>query len=221
MENDPGGLERMHALGARTLPCVAKGKQFIVAKNLKAVAEFLGVSGPGYVLLAPEVLFRKWNNILRAGQRYVRQFPPAQLNMSATPGRNRPIRLLCHHVFRIGDAFLQSVVHCVPDMDSLIRASPAENEFTSSEEIARYGGKVVADLEQWWNGLADKTCQAKIDITHYGVLSINQLLERATWHSAHHVRQLVDVLERLGIAPDGGFNREDLDGLPLPKRIWD
>lgn len=211
----------MHQLGARTLPVVAKGKQFIVAKNLKAVAEFVGVQGPGYILLAPEILYKKWGSILRAGQRYVRQFPPGQLNMSATPGRNRPIRLLCHHVFRIGDAYLESVLRGVKDMDSLIRQKPADDEFTSREEIARYGGQVVDHLDQWWSGLADKSCQQKIEITHYGVLSINQLLERATWHSAHHVRQLVDVLERLGIAPDGGFNRKDLDGLPLPKQIWD
>ena len=211
----------MHALGARTLPCVAKGKQFLIAKNLKAVAEFVGVSGPGYVLLAPEMLFRKWSNILRAAQRYVRQFPQDQINMSATTGRNRPIRLLCYHVFRIGDAFLQSVVHGVQDMDSMIRPRPADDKFTSGEELARYGERVTAAIEQWWNGLGDKTCQSKIEITHYGVLTLNQLLERSTWHTAHHVRQLVDVLERLGIAPDGGFDREDLNGLPLPKGTWD
>src|SRR5258706_12759978 len=106
----------MHALGARTLPCVAKGKQFLIAKNLKAVAEFVGVSGPGYVQLAPEILFRKWTNILRAAQRYVRQFPPDRINESATPERHRPLRLLCYHVFRIADSFLQSAVHGVQDM---------------------------------------------------------------------------------------------------------
>jgi hypothetical protein len=221
VENDPGGLERMHALGARTLPCVAKGDQFIIAKNLKAVAEFVGASGPSYVLLAPDILFEKWNNILRAGERYVRQFPPGELNRSATPGRMRPIRLLCHHVFRIGDGFLQSVIHGVQDMDSVIRGKPADDTFTTREEIARYGEQVTAALEQWWKGIPDKSCQRKIEITHYGVLTLNQLMERSTWHTAHHVRQLVDVLERLGIPPDGGFNRRDLEGLPLPKRIWD
>jgi len=45
-------------------------------------------------------------------------------------------------------------------------------------------------------------------------------LERSTWHSAQHTRQLADVLQRLGVqAP--ALPDEVLQGLPLPQRIWE
>jgi hypothetical protein len=50
---------------------------------------------------------------------------------------------------------------------------------------------------------------------------IHVLLERSTWHSAQHARQLAAVLERFGIEPDGRLTAEDLDGLPLPKGLWE
>ena len=47
------------------------------------------------------------------------------------------------------------------------------------------------------------------------------MFERSTWHSAQHVRQLGAVLERFGIPPEGRLTKEDLQGLPLPERIWE
>jgi hypothetical protein len=47
------------------------------------------------------------------------------------------------------------------------------------------------------------------------------LFERSTWHSAQHARQLLAVLDRLGIEPDGRLTKEDLAGLPLPERLFE
>ena len=97
---------------------------------------------------------------------------------------------------------------------------PGEGTFTRGEEIARYGDTVVLRLERWWQGLADKSCEAKVK-TFFGMQPLHVLLERSTWHSAQHVRQLIAVLERFGIEPDGRLTDADLEGLPLPKRLWD
>jgi hypothetical protein len=48
-----------------------------------------------------------------------------------------------------------------------------------------------------------------------------RVFERVTWHSAQHCRQLVAVLERVGIQPDGPLTASDLAGLPLPERLWE
>jgi hypothetical protein len=50
---------------------------------------------------------------------------------------------------------------------------------------------------------------------------MHQLLERSTWHSAQHVRQLIAVLERFGIEPAGRLIAADFAGLPLPEGLWD
>jgi hypothetical protein len=57
--------------------------------------------------------------------------------------------------------------------------------------------------------------------TSYGEQELHEVFERSTWHSAQHVRQLGAVLERFGIPPEGRLTKEDLQGLPLPERIWE
>ena len=57
--------------------------------------------------------------------------------------------------------------------------------------------------------------------TFYGPQTVHELLERSTWHSAQHVRQLIYVLERYGINPDGPLVGDDLAGLPLPEGLFE
>jgi len=46
-------------------------------------------------------------------------------------------------------------------------------------------------------------------------------MERCTWHSAQHTRQIMAVLERFGIAADGPLTDADYAGLPLPVGLWE
>jgi len=46
-------------------------------------------------------------------------------------------------------------------------------------------------------------------------------LERSTWHSAQHTRQMIAVLERLQLDPEGRLTSDDYAGLPLPEGLWD
>jgi hypothetical protein len=57
--------------------------------------------------------------------------------------------------------------------------------------------------------------------TYYGDTQAHKVFERVTWHSAQHCRQLMHVLERMGIEPDGRLTSEDLAGLPLPERLFE
>jgi hypothetical protein len=54
-----------------------------------------------------------------------------------------------------------------------------------------------------------------------GEQPMHALFERSAWHSAQHARQLMALLERYGIAPEGPLTRKDLAGLPLPERLWE
>ncbi|MGZ8156261.1 MAG: glutaredoxin domain-containing protein [Burkholderiales bacterium] len=218
--NDQGGRERLLKLGVRNVPVVAKGDQFVFGQNLEDVAEFVGLQGTGHKPLPPDELVRKWANVLRAAQRYLRQMPNDKLGERVIPNRDRPIRLLAHHVFRIGEAFLESAEDGVEYAVQQANVPPKEGTCTSGREIADYGEKVIARLEAWWTGLADKTCTSKMG-TFYGPQPLHQLLERSAWHSAQHVRQLVALLERYGIEPDRRLTPDELAGLPLPERLWE
>jgi hypothetical protein len=158
--------------------------------------------------------------VLRAAQRYICQIPNERIGERAIDNRDRSIRLLGHHIFRIGEAFLEVTVDGVEYWAQLANVPPQEGTFSTGDEIAKYGDSVIERLESWWTQLGDKSCQQKVK-TFYGTPPAHQLLERSTWHSAQHTRQMMAVLERFGIEPDGRLNTEDLAGLPLPEGLWD
>lgn len=220
MANDPGGREKLLALGVRNVPVVSKGENYVFGQNLEDVAEFVGLAGTGHKPLPPDQLIGKWVLVLRAAQRYLRQMPAARINENVIDNRQRSIRLLGHHVFRIGEAFLESAIDGVEYSIGHANRPPADGTFTTGDEIARYGEEVIGRLQRWWDGVPDKSLEWKAR-TYYGMQPMKTVFERSTWHSAQHARQLAHVLERYGIEPDGRLTAEDLAGLPLPERLFE
>ena len=88
------------------------------------------------------------------------------------------------------------------------------------ERPAEDGEQVLARAKAWWAAYPDKTC-AQPTPTYFGEHPLHVVLERTVWHPAQHTRQLMLVLESLGIAPDRPLGAADLAGLPLPAKAWD
>jgi hypothetical protein len=218
--NDSTGREQLLSLGVQTVPVLAKGGQYIFCQNLEDVAEFVGLQGTGHIPLPPEMLVEKWLIVLRAAQRYIRQIPNPRLGERAIDNRDRSIRLLSHHIFRIGEAFLDTAIDDVEYWANNANVPPEDGSCTTGDEIVAYGDSVIERVENWWARLNDRSCQQKVK-TFYGTPPMHQLFERSTWHSAQHTRQMIAVLERFGIDPDRRLSADDLAGLPLPERIWD
>jgi hypothetical protein len=218
--NDQTGREQLLRLGVQTVPVLAKGEQYIFCQNLEDVAEFVGLQGTGHTPLPPTVLVKKWLTVLRAAQRYIRQIPNQRLSERAIDNRDRSIRLLSHHIFRIGEAYLETAIDGVEYWANNANVPPKEGSCATGAEIAAYGDSIIERIENWWTQLEDKSCQQKVK-TFYGTPPMHQLFERSTWHSAQHVRQLIAVLERFGIEPNGRLTADDLAGLPLPEQVWD
>jgi len=218
--NDPTALERLSRFGVRTVPVLTHGAQYVFCQNLEDVAEFVGLQGSGHTPLAPTALMTKWIIVLRAAQRYIRQLPSDRLVERAIDNRDRSIRRLCHHIFRIGEAFLESAIDDIEYLTNNANIPPKDGSCSVGEEIAAYGDGIVERLDDWWAQLKDKSCRQPVK-TFYGTPLLHQLFERSTWHSAHHTRQLMAVLERFGIEPEGRLTAEDLAGLPLPQGLWE
>jgi hypothetical protein len=217
---DHAGLEQLLTLGVRKVPVVTNGERFVFAQNLDALAEFVGVRATGHRLLPPDTLIEKWINVLRAAQRYVRQIPVERMNERALASRDRTVRILSHHVFRIAEAFLESVSDGVEYSTGITDVEPSPGECRTGPEIAHYGDAAIERLQAWWKKNPDHACRRLVQ-TYYGPQSIHELLERSTWHSAQHARQLTSLLERYGIDPDRRLVEEDLAGLPLPQGVFD
>jgi len=214
----PEAMEDLLAFGVKTVPVVARGGEFVFAQALEDVSRFIGKKFDGK-RLPPDELISKWLHVLRAAQRHVRQVPASKLQERAVQSRDRSIRDLAYHVYQVPDAFLQAVEDGVEDLTSTYNAPPPPT-VKNVEQIAAYGNDVETRIQAWWTGLADKSCRQSVK-TYYGERPLHELLERCTWHSAQHARQIISVLERLGVEPQGRLTAADYAGLPMPKGLWE
>src|SRR4030081_2010493 len=100
VHGNPAGMEELRKLGARSVPVVARGDQFVFAQALGDVIEFLDLKGQGQERLTPDELVKKLELVLPAACRYIRQIPAEWLDK---PFRNRkpPDRGLWHPLFPV------------------------------------------------------------------------------------------------------------------------
>ena len=76
-------------------------------------------------------------------------------------------------------------------------------------------------FQGWWSGPGRTTDFSRKAHVYYGDVTLSEYLERTTWHSGQHVRQLVMVLGMLGIEPDRPPTKKTFAGLPMPDKVWD
>ena len=214
----PEAMKDLLAFGVKTVPVVARGSEFVFAQALEDVSRFIGKKFASK-RLPPQELVDKWLTVLRAAQRHVQQLPATRLSERAVHSRDRSIRDLAYHVYQVPDAFLQAVENGLEDLTTTYNAPPPA-DVVSTRDIQKYGESVTTRIERWWSRLPDKSCRQKVK-TYYGERSLHELLERCTWHSAQHARQIASVLERLQVKPDGPLSAKDYAGLPMPKGLWE
>ncbi|MGH8735778.1 MAG: glutaredoxin domain-containing protein [Burkholderiales bacterium] len=218
VHGNQAGMEALRALGARSVPIVARGEAFVFAQSLSDVVRFLALDIKLHDKLNPQQLVDKLDLVLAAALRFVPQIPAAKLEQPFR-NRNRPIRLLAHHVFRIPEAFVEAMREQRELTYELIMQPPG-GELRGTQDLVRYGTGVRASVRQWWQGYPDKSCGQMMD-TYFGRHRVHEVLERSAWHPAQHARQLMLLLDELGIEPDGRLTGADLAGLPLPEKAWD
>jgi hypothetical protein len=216
--NDPAGREQLLKLGVRTVPVVAKGDKFVFGQMLESVAEFVGIAGTGQPKLPAEQLVPRFRIILEVAKRLIAQVPNERLHERVIPNRDRTILVLCHHMFRIAESFIEAWDGAEYTVQ-LANIPPAE-DIQTVQQIVSYGDAVRAKFDGWWEGVENKSCR-KILATFFGPCPAHDLLERSTWHTAQHCRQLADVLTRFSIAPDRPLTPAQLAGLPLPERLYE
>ncbi len=206
----PEAMQDLAALGVRTVPVVSRGKEYVFAQELADVSVFIGRKVNFERLPAP-VLMDKWLKVLSAAQRHARQIPADKLHERATEGRDRSIRALAFHIYQVAEAFLEAVENGEGDLAKIYNAPPP------SGDADVFGRKIEERLRRWWAGNPDTSGNVE---TYYGSQPLHHVLERSTWHSAQHARQIIAVLEKFGIRPDGPLTRDDYAGLPMPAGLW-
>jgi len=139
VHGNAAGMEELQKLGARSVPVVARGGKFVFAQSLADVIKFLDLKVKQQERLSPEDLVKRLEIVLPAACRYIRQIPPEQFDKPFR-NRNRPIRVLCHHVFRIVEGFLESMQDGKElTYERIMKEAP---ELRRGEAIATFGAKM-------------------------------------------------------------------------------
>ncbi len=208
-------MDQLRALGARSIPVVSRGEEFVFAQAISDVVAFLGLDEDVGPELTMQQLAAKLDMVLAAAARYVAQVPDDRLG-DKLPGRDRAYRVLFHHIFNIADSTVAAIESGRPVNYEDLTALPPDDMQTVADIVA-YGEGVRSRVARWWESGSKPD---PVD-TYYGSHSLHEVFERTTWHPAQHVRQLMLIHEMLGIETDGPLGAEDFRGLPLPEQVWD
>lgn len=207
-------MEDLTRLGIPIFPATIVGDRFVHGWNPRALAELVGVQYVEGLRLSPDELWRRLDSILAANQAAIRAVPAEHLDMKA-PDRDRTLRQLAYHVFRLSAAFADCREQGeFPEAWLLEDAPPGRDDAASIEQ---YGQQVRNRLAAFCR--TPGWCEGRVN-TYYGTQTAHELMERTTWHAAQHVRQVYWFLDRLGIRVDHPLSEDDLRGLPVPKQVW-
>ena len=217
MLEDPTGLDELRRLGARSVPVLSRGDEYVFAQNLGHVVKFLGLNEATGPVLSPSQLIERLDRFLGAGIRMIPQMPDASL-ATEVPNRPRTYRVLGHHIFRIAETFIEVANGARLEYAGLTSTPP--DGMRTTADIVAYGADVRRRLAAWWAATPDKAARATVQ-TYYGPQMLHEYMERSTWHVGQHVRQWIMLLGMAGIEPDQPPVQADFAGLPMPEQVWD
>lgn len=197
-------------------PAVSFGGRAVHGWNPEGYAELLGIKLPDKVRLSPADLAARIDRILGTTEALLHRFDAAAFAWKP-PERDRSVGDLGYHVFRVGLSFIDTL-----DRDGLKESWFGERppaEIADGPALARFGALVRARLTGWFAGAAPEEYGRTVN-TYYGPQNAHELLERTTWHTGQHLRQLYDLASRLKIEPPAPLPKDIFDGLPMPDSVW-
>jgi DinB superfamily len=212
----PAALDELRDLGVPLVPAVSVGKRAVHGWNPPAYAELLGIDYRPAEKLPPAELGRRLDRILECTESLLAAIPDDRMEWKP-PQRDRTIRDLGYHVFRLSLAFPDGMdLGRLPE-EWLQEKTPPD--LADGAAIARYGALVRGRLGGWFEGAGAGEFRRVIDV-YYGPQGGHELLERTTWHAAQHLRQLYAMADVIGVAPPEAMPSAAFEGLPLPASLW-
>lgn len=217
MLTDEAGLEELRRLGARSVPVLSRGDEWVFAQNIGHVVKFLGLDEATGPVLSPPQLMERLFLFLRTAIAIVPQMPDA-VRAKEVPNRPRSYLALAHHLFRIPEGMME--VDAGRTLTNSMLTGGPPPEMRSFASATRYGERVLADLTDWWAAKPDQAARNTVQ-TYYGPQLLHELMERTTWHCGQHARQWFMLLEMQGIAPAVVLDVAAFANLPMPRSVWD
>lgn len=163
-------------------------------------------------------LFETFDKILEAVTRAALQVPASHL-MWRSPDRDRPLKVFCYHILADPHHVLDAISTQRYDGSFKLLYAEAAQRFGTMGEVARFGQETRARLREASERLTAEELNRPID-GYSGQTNGHELLHQVLSHTAHHLRQLYDLLRRIGVVPDEPLQERDFEGISMPKALW-
>jgi hypothetical protein len=218
VENDQVAAEEMKALGLVTVPVVAVGERYVIGYNPMKFKELLNLTSTARWEAEPGEMFAALDQLLGALQVAALQIPRDKLSYTS-PDRDRDLQNftihISHRVQRGLDA-ARTLKFGASTPEIYIEAAKPHD---TPEKIAAYAAGVQERLRAWRASAGDAALSQTVD-GYMGQISLLQLFEMITNHTAHHLRQLYVFMERVRIEPKDPLSVEQLRGVTALKSVF-
>ena len=198
------------------IPAICVGEECVNGVHLETVAKLLDVEHNPPRMLSPAELRDRYARVIAALKRYTLQSTP-QAGVLKLPDRDRDLLQVAGHAgctmrYFLGKYDDESFPGFFDDM---------EPGYRDPQQLVDYIKETYRRFEMWWEEEGQHDTLDAVVQVYWGSHTLHEALEREVWHTAQHTRQVMYMLEQSGIAPEGPLTADDLDGLPLPERIYD
>ena len=208
----------METLGLKIVPVTVAGDRTVVGFNREELTRLFNLSNARQKKVAGLWLFETLDKVLAAAIKAVRQVPPHRMQWT-TPDRDRPFKVFCYHILVDPIHVLDAIATRKYDGSFKLTYAEAAERFGSMEEVARFGAEVRRRLAEAGTNLTTADFDRDID-GYAGKTNGNELLYQVSSHTAHHLRQLYEMLRMIGVNPDKPLGEDDFQGIQMPKALW-
>lgn len=208
----------MEALGIRNVPVTVLGDKVVLGFNRDELTRLFSLPDDRTRRVADSRFFETLDKVLEAVIRAALQVPASHL-MWRSPDRDRPLKVFCYHILADPNHVLDALSTQHYDGSFKLTYVEASQRFRTMEEIALFGQETRARLRD----AAERLTAADLNrpIAGYaGATNGHKLLHQVLSHTAHHLRQLYDLLRRIGVEPDTPLEEKDFQGISMPKELW-
>ena len=203
--------------GLKVVPVTIWGDDVVIGFNAKELARLFDLSGEVPVA-TPAAMLEKYETVLVAACRAVRQLPPSFLEWES-PERTRNLQTFTFHIMDRPDRALnayQTGMYSSEDRGRNVKVVLGDAGF---EEIARYGEDVLRRVKAALTGETEFILDKVLD-SYMGNKTAQELIDLALGHSVHHLKQLYEYMSIGGITPEDPLGEADFDGVAVPTELF-
>lgn len=194
------------------------GDKAILGFNREELSQLFGLAQASDRPIADGWLFETFDKILESVIRAARQVPPDRL-MWHTPDRDRPLKVFCYHILADPKHVLEAISSGQYDGSFKLTYLESAERFRTMEEVARFGEETRAHLKESSKSFSAKELNRPIE-GYAGPTNGHELLHLVLRHTAHHLRQLYEMLRMIGVEPDNPLQEKDFSRIRMPHELW-